>query len=149
MNPVRVETVDAMDWAELLDTSLTEGHGMVERLLRDFRAGTNRFDAAGEALFVHVHGGTVVAVAGLNREPDAHFGTAGRVRRLYVAPRVRGRGLARSLVEALETRAAAQFDALTANVGPSDAHGFYEHLGFTPVAHPGITHVRSRDRRTN
>jgi ribosomal protein S18 acetylase RimI-like enzyme len=64
------------------------------------------------------------------------------VRRLYVFPRCRRRGLARSIVTEIICRGAECFDTLTVNAGKLDARGFYEHLGFTPVAHAGITHVK-------
>lgn len=115
---------------------------MVNRLVTDFRSGANRFDAPGEVLFVHLSNDTVIAVAGLNAEPETGFGRAGRVRRLYVVPRCRGNGLARSLLEQIITHATQMFDELTVHVGTPDARGFYEHLGFTPVTHPGITHTK-------
>ncbi len=142
VKPTRIESVDPYDWTEILIASQSEGHNMVNRLLTDFREGTNRFDAPGELFFAHFHENVVVAVAGLNQEKDRSFGRAGRVRRLYVIPRSRGNGLARSLVEKITLSASAHFDALTVNVGKLDARGFYEHLGFTPVEHPGITHVK-------
>jgi GNAT superfamily N-acetyltransferase len=57
-------------------------------------------------------------------------------------PEYRGHGLARSLIEAITHIAAGHHKTLTLNVGELSARGFYEHLGFTPVTHPGITHIR-------
>ena len=115
---------------------------MVNRLLEDFQAGINRFDAPGEILYAHFSGQVVVAVAGLNQEPDSSYPRVGRIRRLYVVPRFRGNGLALNLVEELIRFASMHFDTLTVNVGKLDARGFYERLGFKPVQHPGITHIR-------
>ena len=120
---------------------------MVNRLLADFHAGTNRFDAPGEVLCAHFLGQVIVAIAGLNQESDLSFGRSGRIRRLYVLPQFRGRGLARGLVEELTRCAASHFDRLTANVGTLDARGFYEHLGFVPVQHPGITHIKELEHK--
>ena len=142
MKPTQIESVDSYDWTEILAASQAEGHDMVNRLLAGFRAGTNRFAAPGEVLVAHLQGNAVVAVAGLNVEPGKRLGRGGRVRRLYVVPRCRGNGLARGLVDQIASYAARQFDVLTVNVGKLDARGFYEHLGFKQVEHPGITHVK-------
>jgi GNAT superfamily N-acetyltransferase len=142
MKLTRIESIDAYDWTDILRESLAEGHNMVDRLLADFLGGVNRFDALGEALYAHLSGPVVVAVAGLNREPDPSLPRAGRIRRLFVLPGYRGSGLARSLVDELIRCAVSHFDTLTVNVGKLDARGFYEHLGFEAVQHQGITHSK-------
>lgn len=115
---------------------------MVNRLVADFKSGSNRFDALGEALFVHLVDNSVVAVAGLNREPDKSLPRAGRIRRLYVMPDFRGKGLGRRLVDGIMSAAMPDFGMLTVNVGKLDADGFYEHLGFISVDHPSVTHTK-------
>jgi GNAT superfamily N-acetyltransferase len=142
MRPKEINSIDPYDWTEILESSLSEGHHMVHRLVTDFRAGTNRFDAPGESLFAHIDGNAVVAVGGVNVDEERRFGSAGRVRRLYVIPRCRGNGLARSLLNEIIVRTFRKFDVLTVNVGKLDARGFYEHFGFTPIEHTGITHVK-------
>ncbi len=142
MKPIQIKSIDPYHWDEILSASQAEGHNMINRLLNDFRAGTNRFDVPGEILCAHLSGNTVVAVAGLNHEKDTTFGKAARVRRLYVVPRCRGKGLARSLIEELILFASPRFDTLTVNVGKLEAQGFYEHLGFKPVEHSGFTHIK-------
>jgi GNAT superfamily N-acetyltransferase len=142
MKPKRIVSLDALDWAEILRASRAEGHNMVCRLVEEFHAGVNRFDAEGELLCAHFLDQVVIAVAGLNREPDRLYACAGRIRRLYVLPRFRGKGLARGLVAELARLAFPTFSKLTVNVGTSDARGFYECLGFEPVQHAGITHIK-------
>jgi GNAT superfamily N-acetyltransferase len=142
MKPNQIKSIDPYEWTDILRESKSEGHNMVNRLVTEFKSGTNRFDATGEVLFAHLSGNAVVAVAGMNREKDSTFGQAGRVRRLYVVPRARGKGLARRLVEEIASSAVDHFDVLTVNVGKLDARGFYEHLGFHPVENKGITHVK-------
>ena len=139
---IRIESLEPYDWAYILRDGRSEGYNMVNRLISDFKAGINRFDARGETLFAHVRDTAVVAVAGLNREEIEDFGKAGRVRRLYVSPEYRGAGLGRSLVEELISFAATFYDSLTVNTGKLRTRSFYEHLGFQPVDLPGITHVR-------
>lgn len=140
--PTEIDSVDPYGWAEILSTSLAEGYGMVRRLLDDFRAGTNRFDAPGETLLVHLDREVVVGVGGLNLEPDPGIVRAGRVRRLYVLPHHRGKGLARALIEDLIAFASGKHDVLTVNAGRPAVRAFYEHLGFRPVDYPRITHVK-------
>lgn len=140
--PLRIKSIEPHSWTQILQDSQSEGHNMVHRLLADFSSGHNRFDAPGEVLLVCLSGSSVVAVAGVNREPDESLPTAGRIRRLYVVPQFRRQSLGRSLVEQIVALAEPHFDVLTANVGKLDAYGFYEHLGFTPVRHRSITHKK-------
>jgi GNAT superfamily N-acetyltransferase len=142
MKPTRIDGVEPYSWAQILQDSQSEGHNMVNRLLADFLSGENRFDASGEVLLVCLSGNSVVAVAGLNREPDESLPRAGRIRRLYVVPQFRRQSLGRSLVKEITALAEPHFDVLTVNVGKLDAYGFYEHLGFTPVRHRSITHKK-------
>jgi GNAT superfamily N-acetyltransferase len=142
MKPIQVESIDQYDWTEILSESQSEGYNMVNRLLTDFRVGRNRFDAPGEVLFAYLFGDNIVAVAGLNQEPDKSILRTGRIRRLYVLPKFRGKGLARGLVERIMLSAESYFEKITVNVGKLDAGELYEHLGFTPVKYPGITHVK-------
>ena len=142
MKPIRINSVEPYDWTQILRESLSEGHNMVNRLLTDVRSRANRFDAPGEALLACLSGNGVVAVGGLNREPDESLARAGRIRRLYVAPEYRGHGLGRKLVEEITALAQPHFAVLTVHVGKLKARGFYEHLGFAPVELPGITHTK-------
>ena len=142
MKPMTIQSAEPYDWSEILDASQAEGHRMVERLLADFKTGTNQFALQGEILLAHLRGKTIVAVAGLNQEQETRFGKGGRIRRLYVIPSRRDKGLARSLIEEISSFARGQHEVLTVNVGTVEARGFYEHLGFDPVEHPRITHTK-------
>lgn len=140
--PLRIASIESYDWTQILRESKAEGHNLVNRLLTDFRSGTNRFDALGEKLLVCLIGNSVVASAGLNREPDKSFARAGRIRRLYVVPKYRGQGYGRNLVEEIVALAQPHFNLLTVNVGKLDAYGFYEHLGFTRIEKTNVTHKK-------
>jgi GNAT superfamily N-acetyltransferase len=140
MKPTRIYKLEPYEWTRILLESQEEGHQMVHRLLTDFRAGTNRFDAPGEILLVQLSGSAVVAVAGLNQEPDDSLPRAGRIRRFYVLPGLRGKGIGRALIAGIIASAEPHFEILTVNAGRLPARGFYEHMGFTPVDHPRITH---------
>ena len=142
MQPIRIESIEPYGWGEILHTSKTEGHNMVNRLVTDFRAETNRFDGPGEVLLACLSGSAIVGIVGLNQLKEKQLGIVGLVRRLYVVPRYRGKGLGRCLVEELSMYARSHFVILTVNVGKLPARGFYEHLGFRPVDHPTITHMK-------
>ncbi|MBV9773510.1 MAG: GNAT family N-acetyltransferase [Gemmatimonadetes bacterium] len=126
--------------APLVDESRREGFSFLVRLRADFENGSNRFDAAGEALLGGWCGEALVAVGGLNRDPYAPEPRVGRLRHLYVAHAFRGRGVGRALVEALVSAAATHYDVLRLRTDTPDAARFYEALGFVPVAERHATH---------
>lgn len=84
--------------------------------------------------------GRTVAVGGITREPTGH--NAFRLRRFYVLPACRNRGigkaLARHLIEAPER---SRF-ILTVHAGSSHAAKFWERLGFVPVDGLPYSHRR-------
>lgn len=130
---------DLPDGADTLAAvALDEGHGMVLRLVEKFRGGSNRFNETGEALWV-AHAGTVlVGVCGLNRDPFAlPEERAGRVRRLYVVPEWRRRGVATALLGEVIATARASFATLTVFTTAQAAGAFYRAHGFEPVT--GVT----------
>ncbi len=124
-----------------MGSSQSEGHNMVNRLLTDFHAGNNRFDAPGEALFAYIDGNVVVAIAGLNLEPGLSLGSAGRVRRMYVIPRCRGNGLARSLVEEIASLASLQRGTAIASAASLRPIKFIRNPIFTPASILPVLHA--------
>ena len=103
---------------------------MLDRLVERFRAGTNRFDLAGEALFGVERSGALVGIGGLNIDPYFEDPTVGRVRHLYVHPDVRATGVGRKLMQAIETHAKGSFLRLQLFTPEKAAGEFYEALGF-------------------
>ena len=87
---------------ELLQSeALDEGYDFIETLVEEWASGANRFDAPREALCGHLDQGLLVAVGGLNCDPFAGRPDMGRIRRVYVRPAWRNRGIGRALVAAL------------------------------------------------
>jgi aminoglycoside phosphotransferase (APT) family kinase protein/GNAT superfamily N-acetyltransferase len=120
-----------------------EGIRNVSALVAHWVEGTTRFDRPGERLLVAVAGGDVVGVGGLTRCPDVDG--ALRVRRFYVSPAWRRRGVAAALATQLIDHGFAHVELITCNARASAAAGpFWEHLGFEPVPIEGITHVLRR-----
>jgi GNAT superfamily N-acetyltransferase len=128
--------------AALVDESERDGWRFVRRLAEEWVAGANRFDQPGEGLFLARTGGAVVGVCGLNVDPYTAESGVGRVRRLYVLRAYRRHGIGRRLVEAVVRAADGWFRFLRLRTGSPDAAGFYERLGFQPIADvPDCTHV--------
>ncbi len=128
--------------AELADASSAEGHGHIRRLVDDWTAGTNRFSAPGEALFVARAGDRVVGVCGLNIDPFTDAPRTGRVRRLFIDPAARRSGTARRLVSAVEAAAAGHFDTLRVRAPVGDASLFYVACGYVPCTGHAVTHTK-------
>jgi GNAT superfamily N-acetyltransferase len=125
---------------ELLETSLSEGHDLVERLVADWEDGTNRFDRTGETLLEARRLGRLAGVGGLNRDPYLNDPGVGRIRHLYVMPAARGVGAGRALVIALVDHARESFERVRLRAGSDDARGFYLRLGFEETIEDHATH---------
>jgi len=118
----------------------TEGHRFLDVLVDDWISGENRFGLPGEAFFVARAGSRLVATCGLNRDPWAGDVRVGRLRRLYVAPDWRLRGLARLLTRAALCAARGHFDSVRLRTFSTEAVAFYLRIGFRPAGHAEASH---------
>ena len=119
----------------LLESSVAEGYDLVDRLVRDWNDGTNRFEGEGEALFAALSKSWLGGIGGLNRDPYVDDPGVGRIRHLYVSPEARGRGLGRALVVALVDHARGRFERVRLRATPLGASEFYLRLGFEETQH--------------
>ncbi|GGD87081.1 GNAT family N-acetyltransferase [Paenibacillus nasutitermitis] len=119
------------DLTALLHQSMAEGYRHISRLVNDYADDSNRFDRLGEALFVAIRSGSVIAVGGLNMEVEGDIRT-GRVRRVYVARDCRRLGAGRLLMEAIIDFARLNTRILTLRTSNPAADLFYRSLGFEP-----------------
>ena len=97
------------------------------------------FDPPGGAFLLGTLGSRPVAMGGWRRRPDvaALGGTvAAEIKRMYVVPAARGRGLARAVLAALEESArSAGADVMVLETGmrQPEAIALYESSGYVPV----------------
>jgi GNAT superfamily N-acetyltransferase len=115
-----------------------EGYRLVERLATDWTSSAIRFDREGEALLAARLNTVLCGIGGLTIEPVVP--DALRMRRFYVRPAYRRRGVGRMLAIALLEQAQSRSGLVTVNAAPASA-AFWESLGFTPDIRDGHTHV--------
>jgi ribosomal protein S18 acetylase RimI-like enzyme len=140
--PYRVRELDDADVQPLLEASEAEGFNFVRRVVAEWRAGQQRFEATGEALLGCRADGRLVALCGLMRDPYLDDSAVGRLRNLYVLPEYRGRGLGALLTRRVLELAPAAFRLLRLRAVDARAARLYERLGFQSVAELAhCTHV--------
>lgn len=106
-----------------------EGHRHMSRLAIEIAETPDLF----VALLAAFDDGDLVGIGGLTAEPEAHPGEAFRMRRLYVAPRARRSGVARTIANALLNEALGLTRLVTVHAGNPGAERFWEALGFDLV----------------
>ncbi len=126
----------------LTDEARAEGFHHIGAMALDWASGAMRYDREGEALFAAFVDGELAAVGGVTlEEMDPALSHARRMRRLYVRPAHRRRGVGRTLAGAMIQQGFACASVLTVNAGTPDAPAFWEALGFESDARAGHTHV--------
>ncbi len=112
----------------------------MSRLADELATGATRF----EALFAAFDEGELLGIGGMTVEPADATVSAMRMRRLYVSPRARRRGVARTLASALLQEALDQISLVTVHAGNPEAAVFWEAQGFAPVAGQAWSHELRR-----
>ncbi|MBX5220778.1 GNAT family N-acetyltransferase [Rhizobium sp. NLR8a] len=125
--------------AGLAHQAQQEGHLHIGRLIDDWAAGDIRFTRDGERLLGAFEGETLVAVGGVTIEPARPEPL--RMRRFYVRPAMRGRGVGRMLALALLDHARRFCRCVTVHAGNDGAMRFWESLEFRPLDQDGYTLV--------
>lgn len=136
---MRIEALsDLADLEPLLSASVSEGYRFVTRLMDDYQSGANRFDQRGEVLLIaRAEHGAVLGVCGLNatQQPDI-----ARVRRFYVLPAMRSKGIGAALLERIVRAARLHFTTLELRTGDPRAAAFYGRHGFRISQREDATH---------
>jgi GNAT superfamily N-acetyltransferase len=122
-----------------------EGYRFIERLATDWASGEMRFERAGEILLGLRVAGDLAAIGGLTVDPV--IADALRMRRFYIRPMFRCRGLGRMLGEALLERARSGGRPLTVNAA-AGSEAFWEALGFQADPRNGHTQVLTPGRQS-
>jgi ribosomal protein S18 acetylase RimI-like enzyme len=139
----RIERVTKLEPNELdglVIRSLEEGFKFVQRLRDEYQSGVNRFDQPGEALLLARDVQKVIAVIGLNLDPEGQPGVL-RLRRFYVLPKYRRHGLGQKmLLEVIELARAAPAKILELHTDNPHAARFYERHGFQALTSNNPSH---------
>jgi len=106
---------------------------MVDRLISDYRDGSNTFSKHGESLWVSEQEGRILAVGGINVDPYYDLPSLGRIRHLYVHPDFRRSGIGRQLIRLIEGSGSEYFEMFQLFTAEVVASRFYEALGYAPV----------------
>ncbi len=140
--PYIPDGINSADGLEAM--AVDEGVRNVSHLLSAWASGEERYDRSGEQLLVAIDKATqtVVGIGGLSLCPDVE--SALRVRRFYVAPNYRRRGVARALAQQLIDHGLQHTATLSCNARASAAaKPFWESMGFQQTTIAGITHIYS------
>ena len=129
----------------------TENYDFIETLFEHWVDGTNRFSAPGEILCGCFEEDVLVAVGGLTIDrfvPSVGKPDTARLRRVYVRPAWRNKGIGRALVETLITEARKTFTCVRLRAESDQAARLYEKLGFIPIFNPDASHILFFDGNT-
>ena len=131
MQVVRLQDGLPEDFDCLRAAAAAEGWRHMDRLAAEVAAGTPAF----LALFAVREGGSFAGIGGLTEEPSPDDEVpALRLRRVYVHPDARRRGVGRTLASALIQEGLDSVRRLTVHTDDPRAEAFWRAQGFTPVA---------------
>jgi GNAT superfamily N-acetyltransferase len=131
---------------QLQREALDEGYKFIERLVAEWSSGENRFNAPGEILCGCMDQGVLVAVGGLNRDPFVALSDVGRIRRVYVRPAWRNKGIGEALITTLVENAQKTFRCVRLRAEDRRAAQLYERIGFSPNPDSSATHLLTFDK---
>jgi GNAT superfamily N-acetyltransferase len=136
---VRLDALDPRELATLRELSLAEGFSHVDHIAAEYEKGNHEFEAPGAFGYGWYLGAELVAIGGLTLDPYIEE-RAGRVRRVYVHPEHRRRGLARKMMERILEEARQSYSFFTLRSATPEASALYVSLGFVPSTLPNVTH---------
>jgi predicted acetyltransferase len=138
----QIENLLNLDLNIIIKQSKEEGFLIGERLVYDYKNGTNTFNNFGEALFgVFNNNGEIVAIGGLNRDPFSNNPYIARVRRFYVINEYRRNGIGSLLLKNIINEEKKYYKILVLRTYTSQGDDFYTSYGFLKGnIYPSSTH---------
>ncbi|QTC42897.1 GNAT family N-acetyltransferase [Bacillus sp. V3] len=130
------------DLHSLIEQSKEDGFRFVERLVNDYKNGSNTFNREGEVLIgVFNEEGILVAIGGLNINPFSKDNNIGRLRRFYVSKEVRRNGIGSLLVNRIIEEAKRYYEIVVLHTDTEQGDRFYRAVGFSKGdLYPGSSH---------
>ena len=119
-----------------------EGLRHIETLWREWQDGSNRFTRPGEMLVAAQVDGELAGIGGITEDFIDPAGL--RMRRFYVRPAFRRRGVARELAGFVLAEALPLGRPVTLYTETAEGAAFWEAMGFVPVEREKTTHVLRR-----
>ncbi|RSL33091.1 GNAT family N-acetyltransferase [Salibacterium salarium] len=138
----RIDTMQKKEWEQLMEESRTEGIRHLTKVEREYAIGETLELNRGEALFGAYHmDGNLLAIGGLSKDPYSNDEETGRIRRLYVSPSYRQKGMGSQLLGKIMEYAAYHYEWLVVMADTPRASQFYFSQGFLEtVDHAYATH---------
>lgn len=115
----------------VLEASLEEGYGFVQKLWDEYESGKATFRENGAILLGVIEHDDLIGIGGVHPDPYLNSPNIGRIRHVYVLPAYRRHGVGKELVEALIAHSSAQFKILTLRTQTEHGHAFYKAIGFS------------------
>ena len=126
-----------------------EGYDHIDRLANEWLAGTQLFQEPGCILLACFEDEELLGVGGLTDDFGPLAGRALRMRRFYVRPASRRRGIGRTIASALLDHARDYVKRVTLYTESEQAVSFWESIGFAADRRDGRTHIFEFGDRAN
>lgn len=134
---IKIEAIEELDLQgiqQLIELSVKEGYNFLERLVRDWESGENRFHLPQEQLYQVMLDGKVIGIGGITKDPYSTVEKIGRIRRFYIHPEKRGNGIGRQLIQQIITEHQYYYEKLRLRTDNELASKFYEKIGFVKIS---------------
>jgi GNAT superfamily N-acetyltransferase len=119
-----------------------DGFNHIETLWTEWQDGTNRFSRPGEMLAAATIDGDLAGIGGVTEDFVDRGGL--RMRRFYVRPGFRRRGVARELAGFVLDEARPLDRPIALYTETTEGAAFWEAMGFVPVEREKATHILAR-----
>lgn len=124
---------------QLVIEAAAEGFDNMSVLQDEWQGGQHRFERSGEILALATVGGEIAGIGGITQD----FVDSGwlRMRRFYVRPAYRRRGVGRKLALFVLEHARPYNRQIALHARGPEAEAFWPALGFCPIERENTTHV--------